>query len=40
MNLTKVAGIATLSVRHPNLGSFAIPQDWADWRRLYRQAHR
>ena len=28
---TKVAGIATLSVRHPDLGSFAISQDWTGW---------
>jgi hypothetical protein len=21
----------TLSVRHPDLGSFALPQDWTDW---------
>jgi hypothetical protein len=26
-----VSGVATLSVRDPDLGSFAIPQDWTDW---------
>jgi hypothetical protein len=28
---TKVAGIVTLCLRHPDLGTFAIPQDWTDW---------
>jgi len=23
--------VATLSVRHPDLGSFAIPREWTDW---------
>jgi len=26
-----VAGVKTLSLRHPDLGSFAIPRDWTDW---------
>jgi len=28
---TKVAGIVTLCLRHPDRGTFAIPQDWTDW---------
>jgi len=27
----RVSGIATLSVRHAELGSFALPQEWTDW---------
>jgi hypothetical protein len=27
----RVSGVATLSVRHPDLGSFAIREDWTDW---------
>jgi hypothetical protein len=26
-----VAGVKTLSLRHLDLGSFAIPRDWTDW---------
>jgi hypothetical protein len=26
-----VAGVKTLSLRHPDLGSFALPVDWTDW---------
>jgi hypothetical protein len=26
-----VAGVKTLSLRHPELGSFALPRDWTDW---------
>ena len=26
-----VAGVKTLSLRHPDLGSFALPRDWTDW---------
>jgi hypothetical protein len=26
-----VAGVKTLSLRHPDLGSFAVPGDWTDW---------
>jgi hypothetical protein len=29
-----VAGKAILSVRHPDLGSFGIPEDWTDWSRM------
>jgi hypothetical protein len=26
-----VAGVKTLSLRHHDLGSFALPRDWTDW---------
>jgi hypothetical protein len=26
-----VSGIETLSLRHAELGSFAMPRDWTDW---------
>jgi hypothetical protein len=31
LKLRTVSGVATLSVRHPDLGSFAIRADWTDW---------
>jgi Family of unknown function (DUF5372) len=31
LKLRRVSGVARLSVRHPDLGSFAIPADWTDW---------
>jgi hypothetical protein len=31
LKLRTVSGVRTLSVRHPDLGSFAIPEDWTDW---------
>jgi hypothetical protein len=31
LKLRTVSGVATLSVRHPELGSFAIREDWTDW---------
>jgi len=31
LKLRMVSGVATLSVRHPELGSFAIRADWTDW---------
>jgi len=31
LKLRTVSGVATLSVRHPELGSFAIRKDWTDW---------
>jgi Family of unknown function (DUF5372) len=31
LKLRTVSGIARLSVRHPELGTFAIPADWTDW---------
>jgi hypothetical protein len=32
LKVRKISGVETLSVRHPDLGSFALPQDWTDWR--------
>jgi len=31
LKLRTVAGVARLSVRHPELGTFAIRADWTDW---------
>jgi hypothetical protein len=31
LKLRRVSGVPTLSVRHAELGSFAIPEDWTDW---------
>jgi len=31
LKLRTVSGVPTLSVRHPELGSFAIPENWTDW---------
>jgi hypothetical protein len=31
LKLRTVSGVARLSVRHPELGTFAIPADWTDW---------
>jgi hypothetical protein len=31
LKLRTVSGVATLSARHPDLGSFAIREDWTDW---------
>jgi len=31
LKLKTISGVATLSVRHEDLGSFAIPADWTDW---------
>jgi len=31
LKLRTVSGVATLSVRDPELGSFAIREDWTDW---------
>jgi Family of unknown function (DUF5372) len=31
LKLRTVSGVTTLSVRHPDLGSFAIREDWTDW---------
>jgi hypothetical protein len=28
-----VSGVETLSLRHPDLGSFAMPREWTDWAR-------
>jgi hypothetical protein len=31
LKLRTISGVATLSVRHPDLASFAIPAGWTDW---------
>jgi hypothetical protein len=31
LKIRRVSGIATLSLRHAELGSFAIPQEWTDF---------
>jgi hypothetical protein len=31
LKLRTISAVPTLSVRHPDLGSFAIPAEWTDW---------
>jgi hypothetical protein len=31
LKVRTMSGIETLSLRHPDLGSFAMPRDWTDW---------
>jgi hypothetical protein len=31
LKLRTIAGVTRLSVRHPELGTLAIPADWTDW---------
>jgi uncharacterized protein DUF5372 len=31
LKLRTVSGIELLSLRHPELGSFAVARDWTDW---------
>jgi hypothetical protein len=31
LKLRTVSGVETLSLRHADLGSFAMPRDWTDW---------
>jgi hypothetical protein len=31
LKLRKVSGVETLSLRHPERGSFAVPREWTDW---------
>jgi len=31
LKVRTVSGVETLSLRHPDLGSFAMPRDWTDW---------
>jgi hypothetical protein len=31
LKVRKVSGVETLSLRHAERGSFAIPRDWTDW---------
>ena len=30
LKIRRVSGVATLSMRHADLGSFAVPQEWTD----------
>src|SRR5215831_8713338 len=31
LKLRKVSGVETLSLRHTEMGSFAVPREWTDW---------
>ncbi len=31
LKIRRVSGVPTLSLRHTDRGSFAVPQDWTDW---------
>jgi hypothetical protein len=31
LKVRHVSGIETLSLRHADLGSFAMPREWTDW---------
>src|SRR5467141_2938144 len=31
LKVRRVSGVETLSVRHSELGSFAMPREWTDW---------
>jgi hypothetical protein len=31
LKLRRVSGVDTLSLRHPDLGSFAMRSEWTDW---------
>src|ERR1700752_2780025 len=31
LKLRKGSGVETLSLRHPERGSFAVPREWTDW---------
>ena len=32
LKVRRVSGIPCVSLRHTDLGSFAVPQEWTDWR--------
>jgi Family of unknown function (DUF5372) len=32
LKVRRVSGVASLSMLHAGLGSFAVPQEWTDWR--------
>ena len=38
LKVRRVSGIETLSLRHIELGSFAVPREWTDWAPLDAQA--
>jgi hypothetical protein len=31
LKVRRVSGVETLSLRHSDLGSFAMPREWTDW---------
>jgi hypothetical protein len=31
LKIRRVSGVETLSLRHHELGSFAMPREWTDW---------
>jgi Family of unknown function (DUF5372) len=31
LKVRRVSGVETLSLRHPDLGSFAMRREWTDW---------
>src|SRR3982074_456043 len=31
LKVRRVSGVETLSLRHADLGSFALPREWTDW---------
>jgi hypothetical protein len=31
LKLRTISGVETLSLRHADLGSFAMPREWTDW---------
>ena len=39
LKLRTVSGVETLSLRHADLGSFALPREWTDWGPPGFQAH-
>src|SRR5207237_5808172 len=38
LKVRRVSGVETLSLRHIELGSFAVPREWTDWAPLDAQA--
>ena len=38
LKVRRVSGVETLSLRHVELGSFALPREWTDWAQLDAQA--
>jgi hypothetical protein len=38
LKVRRVSGVETLSLRHSDLGSFAMPREWTDWSPLDEQA--
>ena len=38
LKVRQVSGVETLSLRHVELGSFAVPREWTDWAPLDAQA--